>query len=51
MEVKGIGPAMIETLRPHLAFPATQPVAEISPCNPRTARRRPPIAPGGVVLL
>jgi len=24
MRVKGIGPAMIETLRPHLAFPATQ---------------------------
>jgi hypothetical protein len=24
MEVKGIGPAMIETLRPHLAFPTTQ---------------------------
>ncbi|MEA2711053.1 MAG: competence protein ComEA [Phycisphaerales bacterium] len=25
MEVKGIGPAMLETLRPHLMFPSTQP--------------------------
>jgi len=30
MEVKGIGPAMVETIRPHLAFPATQPLRKIS---------------------
>ena len=35
--IKGIGPAVIETLRPHLTFPATPPAAEISadPQNPR----------------
>lgn len=25
MEVQGIGPALLETIRPHLMFPATQP--------------------------
>ena len=44
MQVKGIGPAMIETLRSHLAFPtthATQPVAEIS----AESQNRPPPGP------
>ncbi len=38
MNVKGIGPAMVETIRPHLAFPATQPNSPttVSSANPRT---------------
>jgi DNA uptake protein ComE-like DNA-binding protein len=31
MQVKGFGPAMIETLRPHLTFPTTAPAAHIMP--------------------
>ena len=31
MAVKGIGAAIVETLRPHLAFPATQPAAATLP--------------------
>ena len=31
MNVKGIGPAVVETLRPHLAFSATQPTNSRTP--------------------
>jgi hypothetical protein len=44
MRVNGIGPAMIETLRPHLAFPttaSTQPAAKIS----AESQNRPPPGP------
>jgi len=41
MEVKGIGPAMTETLLPHLAFPTTQPAAGIS----ADSQNRPPPGP------
>ena len=33
MNVKGIGPAMVETIRPHLTFPATQPIASTMPSS------------------
>jgi competence protein ComEA len=40
MEVKGIGPAVVETLRPHLAFPTTQ--AAVARSSAESPNRPPP---------